>query len=114
MSGRTLSSSPPPRSPLLASKTTSALVNGDLLPEPPTDQKKNVCTVQIRTSHSGSGRRRFDITKANMSDLFQFASALTNVAGFRLVPRFPRKVFENNADMTMKEAGQESLMVGFI
>jgi hypothetical protein len=65
-----------------------------LLPEPPADQTENVVNVQIRYS-GGNSKRRFDITKATAHDLFDFAASLlsVDVSTFRLVTRFPRRVF---------------------
>lgn len=91
----------------------------DLPDEPLADQKDNVCTVQIR-GDGATGRRRFDIQTTTMRDLFAFASVscnLNDVEGksFRLVTRFPRQVFEDAGDTTLKEAGigqgQEMFMV---
>jgi hypothetical protein len=90
----------------------------DLPDEPPADQKENVCTVQIR-GDGATGRRRFDIKATTMKNLFAFASVscnLNDVEGksFRLVTRFPRRVFDAN-DTTLEEAGigqgQEMFMV---
>ena len=87
--------------------------------EPPADQKDNVCTVQIR-GDGATGRRRFDIKATTMTNLFAFASVscnLNDVEGksFRLVTRFPRRVFEDANDTTLEEAGigqgQEMFMV---
>ena len=91
----------------------------DLPDEPPADQKDNVCSVQIRGDNA-TGRRRFDIKATAMKNLFAFASVscnLNDVEGksFRLVTRFPRRVFEDANDTTLEEAGigqgQEMFMV---
>ncbi|OEU13326.1 hypothetical protein FRACYDRAFT_189024 [Fragilariopsis cylindrus CCMP1102] len=98
-----------------------------LLPEPPTDKKDGVCTVQIRYS-GGNGKRRFSIDTAKVKDLFAFASSLMNrdERSFQLVTRYPRKelhLIETNksnsnksmAELTLNQAGlqqgQEMLMV---
>ena len=91
----------------------------DLPDEPPAEQKDNVCTVQIR-GDGATGRRRFNIQTTTMKDLFSFASAscnLNDVEGksFRLVTRFPRRVFEEANVTTLEGAGigqgQEMIMV---
>ena len=89
----------------------------DLRPEPPVEQKENICTIQIR-GDGATGRRRFDIHLATMNDLFDFASTIVSVpSDFRLVARFPRRVFQRNniGGATLASAGlqpgQESLMV---
>ena len=91
----------------------------DLPDEPPAEQKDNVCTVQIR-GDGATGRRRFDIQTTTMRDLFAFASASCNLndlegQSFRLVTRFPRRVFEDSNDTTLEGAGigqgQEMFMV---
>ena len=78
-----------------------------------------MCTVQIR-GDGATGRRRFDIKATTMTNLFAFASVscnLNDVEGksFRLVTRFPRRVFEDANDTTLEEAGigqgQEMFMV---
>ena len=90
----------------------------DLLPEPPSEQKENICTIQIRGDGT-TGRRRFDVQKATLNDVFAFASTIVAATGdFRLVARFPRRVFERNdghgastlASVGLQQ-GQESLMV---
>ncbi|KAL7531897.1 hypothetical protein ACHAWF_003957 [Thalassiosira exigua] len=128
--GRTLSEpasrarldDPAPSSAGVASPHTA-----DLPPEPPEDVKAGVCAVRIRgRSASGSaatGMRRFDVKTATLSDLFAFASVVCEGADptrFRLVTRFPRRVFQlsgGDADpgATLEEAGvgegQEMFMV---
>ena len=96
----------------------------ELIPEPPIDVL-GICNIQIRgrtlSGTDATGRRRFDVTSATKSDLFDFAS---NVCGgiepttFRLVTRFPRRVFTLNVgdDEVMLESegispGQEMFMV---
>jgi len=105
----------------------------ELPPEPAAEIKEGVCNIQIRgrtsSGSSASGRRRFDITTATMSDLFAFASRVCggpNPASFRLVTRFPRRVFRVSspqgeggscfaADATLESAGigegQEIFMI---
>lgn len=96
-----------------------------LIPEPPTDQIEGVCTVQLRGDGvaSSAARRRFDVQKATLHDLFAFARALmmtgeesvwTDPLSIRLVTRFPRKVYESGST-TLAQAGiapgQELFMV---
>ncbi len=140
--GRTLAD-PPSQS--IEGKTPSQIQNAasvstpiSLPPEPPEGQSQNVCVIQIRgrdaAGNSATGRRRFDTTTGTIGDLFAFA---TNVCGggaegmssFRLVTRFPRRVFqiqstsrdkgsaveEYNGNTTLQNAGigqgQELFMV---
>lgn len=91
-----------------------------LPPEPPTDQKEGVVSVQIRSS-TAKGQRRLDVRAATLRDLFALAISLgagDDATAFRLVTRFPRKVFHldgQNADQTLEQAGissgQELFMV---
>ena len=53
----------------------------NLLPEPPEDQKDDVCAIQIQHS-GGSGKKRFFIKEARLSDLFAFASSLDQAGPF--------------------------------
>lgn len=77
-----------------------------LLPEPPLDQTEGICTVQIRAQGGASSRRRFDVTTAKLQDLFAFAASLVDVDDFRLVTRFPRRVFVlTEASTTLADAG---------
>lgn len=96
----------------------------ELIPEPPMDIKLGICNIQIRgrtlSGTDATGRRRFDVTSAKLADLFDFAS---NVCGgiepttFRLVTRFPRRVFTLNVGDDAKlesveiTPGQEMFMV---
>jgi hypothetical protein len=60
-----------------------------------------VCVVQVRgrttaAAAAASGRRRFDVSASTVADLFAFASGVCGGADphtFRLVTRFPRRVF---------------------
>ena len=89
-----------------------------LVPEPPTAQTEGVCTIQIRAG-AGHGRRRFDVNKATLNDLFAFSSTIDGIPDrFQLVSRFPRREFRLDAasgKMTLREAGlqagQELLLV---
>jgi hypothetical protein len=107
-----LSSSPP----VSAADTAAPFPAVELIPEPPTDQKENVCTIQIRGDGFAPGKKRFDIQKATMKDLFAFATSLTGMdpTTFQLCSRFPRTVYMSNST-TMADAGiqtgQEMLMV---
>jgi hypothetical protein len=93
-----------------------------LLPEPSEDQTEGICTVQIRCSSGGTGRRRFHVHEAKLQDLFDFAASIskTKVGTFQLVSRFPRRIFTSDSDTssaasTLATAGiqsvQELLMV---
>jgi hypothetical protein len=80
--------------------TTNALNSNqiELIPEPPENETSGVCVVQIRGgrgSNLNSGRRRFRISTATMKDLFAFASSIVSAGDghYKLVTRFPRKVF---------------------
>jgi hypothetical protein len=101
--GYKLSDGPPKTSkPEVAVDTSAVAPVLDLLPEPPVDQKDNVCVIQIR-GDGATGRRRFDITKTTIKDLFAFASVSCNMndvegKSFRLVTRFPRRVFSIEED----------------
>jgi hypothetical protein len=101
----------------LAPPTPASPATMALLPEPSTELTTGVCNVQIRYS-GGNGKRRFEIAKAHIGDLFAFTSSLTgnDASTFRLVTRFPRRVFANDdASSTLEEAGikagQELFMV---
>ena len=121
-SGCKLSDGPPKSSQEDARVDSSQNVSTPVInlpDEPPADQKDNVCTVQIR-GDGATGRRRFDIKATTMKNLFAFASVscnLNDVEGksFRLVTRFPRRVFEDANDTTLEETGigqgQEMFMV---
>ena len=98
-----------------------------LPPEPAQSVKEGICNVQIRgrtpSGNSASGRRRFDIRSATIGQLFAFASYICEGAvDFRLVTRFPRKVFAIgdevgcfSPNMTLEDVGigqgQEMFMV---
>jgi hypothetical protein len=110
--GQTLAGAPSPL-PVGGAPSTMEV---DLLPEPPVDQKDNICTIQIR-GDGANGRRRFDIHQATMNDLFLFAGTVVGQPNFRLVSRFPRRIFhyEQVDCSTLAHAGlstgQELLMV---
>lgn len=112
-SGRVLSSSPVTATPI-GSITVPATKSAELLSEPPADQKEGICTIQIRGDGFPPARRRFDVGKARMDDLFAFASSLVGSSSFQLVTRFPRTVYTPSR-ATLKEAGiqpgQEAFMV---
>ena len=92
-----------------------------LPPEPPVEQTENIVTVQIQFS-GGSGKRRFDVTKATVGDLLQLASSLMSsreLATFQLVTRFPRRVFNGDLFSTTLQAagirpGQELFIVELV
>ena len=108
--GKTIASSQPtPASSAPAISSPSA--TPDLIPEPPSDQKEGVCTVQIRHG-GGHGKRRFAIETATLRDLFAFAASLMNRSDytFQLVTRFPRREVRMDAaneTMTLRDAGLE-------
>merc|ERR1712232_1554942 len=88
-------------------------ISKTLSPEP--DQQQKICLIQIR-SRSGTIKRRFDITKSNVSDLFTFVSVSLQLDdNFQLVTRFPRNVYEKNNVEILVDAGfvqgQQLLMV---
>lgn len=93
----------------------SMLIRSKLVPEePPQGQKLGVITAQIR-GDGKVGQRRFDISTCALSDLFAFAAEVCwdiesqQIPPFRLVTRFPRRVFElsSSASISLKEAGIE-------
>ncbi|EJK63723.1 hypothetical protein THAOC_15601 [Thalassiosira oceanica] len=115
-SGRVLSA-PSPRSSRSPALDAPASHMCDLPPEPPIDAKEGVCTIQIRSS-SGAAKRRFDTSTATADNLFDFASSVCGKGktSFRLVTRFPRRVFELvDGSVTLKciglDEGQEMFMV---
>jgi hypothetical protein len=99
--GRLLSepSAQPVQSTTSQSSTNASLKEIELPPEPAEGVTTGICTIQIRgRGSSNAARRRFDITTATMSDLFAFAShscgeGVGDVSTFRLVTRFPRRIF---------------------
>lgn len=94
-SGRTLGQSQP-TSTSMPSKPAPIATQIDLPPEPPENETAGVCVVQIRGRGSNStGRRRFKTNSTTIGDLFAFASSIggDDVSSFKLVTRFPRKVF---------------------
>mmetsp|Transcript_32677 Transcript_32677/g.48386 ORF Transcript_32677/g.48386 Transcript_32677/m.48386 type:complete len:499 (+) Transcript_32677:121-1617(+) len=114
--GRTLSDSPTPMKTERSEKIHPAKETMKILrPEPPIDQKENICTVQIR-GDKGSGRRRFDVQWSNIDDLFAFAMTLTSAVDFNLVTRLPRRIISRDeankilADVLV-EGSQEALMI---
>ena len=96
-------------SPQVSSVAPVSVVS-ELLEEPPSTLTEGICTVLIQGS-GRRGRRRFDVTRATVRDLFAFASTVAHdVASFRLVTRFPRRIFslEDGSSLTLQEAGLES------
>jgi hypothetical protein len=87
----------------------------ELRPEPPLDQTKGVCTVQIRADGVHS-KRRFDVSVASANDLYSFAATLraNDSTNFQLVTRYPRRVLDRT-DKTLQEAnvmaGQELFLL---
>lgn len=86
-----------------------------LPPEPAEDVKEGVCNIQIRgrtpAGDSVTGRRRFDIKSTTISHLFSFASYVCegrNPSSFRLVTRFPRRVFILSSEGDTAEEGNFS------
>lgn len=111
--GRRLNDEPAPTNAPAPVTVTAA---NELLPEPPADCTEGICTVQIRAD-GAHGRRRFDVRKAAMKDLFAFAETLTKGEhNFRLVTRFPRNVFTRDSETTTLidsgiQSGQELFLV---
>jgi len=86
------------------------------LPQKPSPhEKENVCLIQIR-GDGKAGKRRFDVQKSTVNDLYVFAASVMDdqIKCFRLVTRFPRRVIELE-DSTLKDAGinqgQEMFMI---
>lgn len=76
----------------------SELQKRDIPPEPGIEQKVNVVAVQVRGDGGKQCRRRFDSTISRMEDIFAFVLSeqiieSSSVNEFRLVTRFPRRVF---------------------
>eukprot|EP00525_Craspedostauros_australis_P002916 CAMPEP_0198119164 /NCGR_PEP_ID=MMETSP1442-20131203/24461_1 /TAXON_ID= /ORGANISM="Craspedostauros australis, Strain CCMP3328" /LENGTH=209 /DNA_ID=CAMNT_0043777575 /DNA_START=111 /DNA_END=740 /DNA_ORIENTATION=- len=94
-----------------AAQSSAAAVK--LIQEPPADQKQNVCTVQLRSS-SGNARRRFDVQKATLQDLFNFAQVTTSQPAetIQLVTRFPRRVFALDAENQSSSLEQQNITQG--
>jgi len=90
----------------------------NLIEEPPTDMKKDVCTIVVR-GNGANGKRRFHVTSAKMRDVFLFAKTI-ELGNFNLVTRFPRKVFVSSemGSKTLAEVGllegQELLLIELI
>lgn len=97
LGGTSISTTMPSTSQTSASMGPPTLLEQDLLPEPPQDQKEGICTVQISSSGK-TGRRRFDVTVATMNDLFAFAAFIAGLSmdSFQLVTRFPRTVYSRD------------------
>ena len=134
MGGGRLLSEPSQAKPTQSTPTQTAapITEIELPPELADNVKEGVCNIQIRgrtpSGSSAAGRRRFDIASANMGNLFAFASNIcegANPSSFRLVTRFPRRVFQLsseegcfNADATLESAGiaqgQEMFMVELV
>jgi len=92
--GYKLSGDSPVEVPVTSSSVKNSVV--ELPPEPEEDQKENVVAIQIR----GAGkvaRRRFD-THCTIKNIFDFAISEDLIGesaeSFRLVTRFPRRVFQ--------------------
>lgn len=85
----------------------------ELPPEPPENETAGVCTVQIRGGGIGttnSGRRRFKTNTCTIGDLFSFASNVSghDLSSFRLVTRFPRKVYRLSSSSSAEEDSDET------
>ena len=102
---------------------SSASAEAVILPEEPPESATDILLVQIRSSSGGSIQRRLSVTHHSLTDLFTVAqSMITNTTGFRLVTRFPRRVWEmptkSDEDKSLQEAGfsagKELLMVEFL
>ena len=105
----------PTPSPASATNPIPAPATIELRPEPPVDQKEGVCVVQLQ-GDGVRGRRRFDVQVATVQDLFDFAaSLLPEYYSFRLVTRFPRRIFTmDDASSTLSEAGIASRQEAFM
>ena len=97
-----------------------------LPPEPSTEEKQNIITIQFRySSHnrptsSTTTQRRFNITTTTIRDLFYFvqhqqrqstdtATFGTHTSQQQLVRRYPRRIFTNNDDnVILQDAGFQS------
>ena len=84
------------------------------LPLEPTIDGENILTIQIRGNDVVSKRRRFDASTTSVQTLFDYARFENIIQGdssvasqYRLVTRFPRRVFEyvNDGDKTLLELG---------
>lgn len=115
-SGNTLGSTPSTE-PNPEPNATMTAMAVDLLPEPPVDQSDGVCTIQIQHS-GGRGKRRFLIGEARIADIFAYAVSLVGRDDFRLVTRYPRRVFTRDEKQSVADAGiqqgQELFMMEFL
>ena len=108
--GRTLSSASPV-APAAQPTTIHQPFPLHVVPEPPLDKTDGVCTVQIRGPDGAIGRHRFDVSVAKVQDLFAFAGSViseSDVTSFRLVTRFPRKIYafnDKSNTLTLADAG---------
>ena len=119
--GRTLRSSTLNQNPQKNNDLHANKKYSNILPEePPLDQKENTCIIQVR-GKGKTGRRRFDVGKSTIKDLFSFALTIdmngnheigidseNSHIPFRLVTRFPRRIFEINEDsshLSLKDGG---------
>eukprot|EP00551_Chaetoceros_affinis_P008222 CAMPEP_0203665036 /NCGR_PEP_ID=MMETSP0090-20130426/2320_1 /ASSEMBLY_ACC=CAM_ASM_001088 /TAXON_ID=426623 /ORGANISM="Chaetoceros affinis, Strain CCMP159" /LENGTH=601 /DNA_ID=CAMNT_0050528471 /DNA_START=136 /DNA_END=1937 /DNA_ORIENTATION=- len=96
-----------------ANKHSSNAMYNELLkkgipPEPGIEQKENIIVVQIRGDGGKQCRRRFDSSVSTIEDIYAFVLSeeiieSNTVNEFRLVTRFPRRVF------TLEEHGSAIL-----
>jgi len=91
----------------------------DLPEEPPIEQTQNTCQIQIRSRDGQSIKRRFDISKNTLSDVFSFVSkSLLLEQNFQLVTRFPRNVYGKDDSGVLMDVGfvqgQQLLMIEII
>lgn len=91
-----------------------SFIASSIPPEPPSDEKENICLIQIR-GDGKAGRRKFDIKKTTVMNLYTYAASVVGGQSnsFRLVTRFPRKVLELG-DINLKEAGLQEGQEMFI
>lgn len=123
--------SQPPSSSTKPNPLLQALSSHKIPVEPDTSSK-NTCNTQIRLPSGISLKRRFDVSENSLLDLFAYTvqnSTLSEQSNkFRLVTRFPRRVFdipvnnENGSSSTILKslqdsgigAGQEAFLVEII
>jgi len=110
----------------ISTATTTAKAQHEVIPEPPIEQTENVVMIQLRgDSGKMTPRRRFDTTTTSIKNLFTYALATQVVVqdgdsstsdcdssarmvvdeSFRLVTRFPRRVFRliDHGDVRLNE-----------
>ena len=112
LAGPSLSPSQPTSTANTKQSQQTTNITAELPPEPPENETAGVCTVQIRGGGIGttnSGRRRFKTDTCTIGDLFSFASNVSghDLSSFRLVTRFPRKVYRLSSSSAEEESSDE-------